>query len=237
MEGEVRETSQGSGVFSLSVRLRAVAERVLHGRPLADVGTDHGLLPAWCVAVGRVPRAIAIDVRPGPLEAAHRTLRSLAAVEVRRGSGLRPLRVDEVATVVLAGLGGPRIRRLVDARPEVVRRIDRLVLQPNTQWSETRAWIRDHRWALEDERLVEDAGKHYLVLTVRPRRGRRPDWDERDLLLGPHVRRHPTLAFERHRARLVAETRAALDAILAFGRPGSPRAAELRHRLDLLTSG
>ena len=46
----------------LSARLQQLAEWVLPGRPVADVGCDHALLPIWLVQQGRVPFALAMDV-------------------------------------------------------------------------------------------------------------------------------------------------------------------------------
>lgn len=170
-----------------SARLRAVGELVIAGAPMADIGTDHAGLPAWLVSRGRVPSAIAVDVAEGPLAAARAGAAGVSGVEVRRGDGLAPLKGGEVATVVIAGMGGALMRRIVDAGvPTGVRR---LVLQPNTEWAATRAWIGEQRWRLEDERIVEDRGKFYVVLAVAPVAGEDPGWDEADLELGPLLRR------------------------------------------------
>jgi tRNA (adenine22-N1)-methyltransferase len=158
---------------------------------MADVGTDHAQLPAFLVGTGRVPRAIAIDVIPGPLAWARRTLAQMPEVEVelRMGNGLEPLAPGEVATVVLAGMGGMTMRGILDAGDAVVQRLGRLVLQPNTQWPDVRAWIDHKGFELVDEQIVEDAAKFYVILVVEPVRSRaRPSWTQVDLELGPILR-------------------------------------------------
>ena len=52
---------------ALSKRLAAIASFVDDGLVVADIGTDHGFLPISLVQEGRVPRALACDVRKGPL--------------------------------------------------------------------------------------------------------------------------------------------------------------------------
>lgn len=54
----------------LSARLAAVAALVEPGSRVADVGTDHGYIPIYLVQTGIADRALAMDVRPGPLERA-----------------------------------------------------------------------------------------------------------------------------------------------------------------------
>ena len=50
-----------------------VAELVPKSEIAADVGTDHGYLAVWLLQSGRVERALASDVRPGPLQRARET--------------------------------------------------------------------------------------------------------------------------------------------------------------------
>jgi tRNA (adenine22-N1)-methyltransferase len=175
---------------SLSPRLEAVADAVVAGRPMADIGTDHARLPAHLVQSGRVPNAIACDVAEGPLDRARQTLRNLPGlrIELRRGHGLRVLDPGEIATCVLAGMGGHLMRQLVDDAPEVVAALDRLVLQPNTGWPDTRAWIAAHGWTLTDERIVCEPHHHYLVLVVDPRTPAAAHWSSHDLEFGPILR-------------------------------------------------
>ena len=60
--------------MELTPRLRAIAQQVPQGSVLADVGTDHALLPAWLLLEGRIPSAIASDLREGPLSRAKETV-------------------------------------------------------------------------------------------------------------------------------------------------------------------
>ena len=59
--------------MELSPRLRSVAELVPQGAGFADVGTDHAYLPVWLLQRGVIRRAVASDLRRGPLERARLT--------------------------------------------------------------------------------------------------------------------------------------------------------------------
>ena len=83
--------------MSLRPRLKMVADMVRSGSRIADIGTDHGYLPAWLVKSGKCTGGIAADLRKSPLENAAETLRiydvedkiSLRLSEQVRGKMLR----------------------------------------------------------------------------------------------------------------------------------------------------
>ena len=52
--------------MQLSLRLSAIAGLVTRGNRLVDVGCDHGYLPVSLYLDGKIPGAIAMDVRKGP---------------------------------------------------------------------------------------------------------------------------------------------------------------------------
>ena len=56
--------------FKLPPRLAAIAALVPDGARLADVGTDHALLPIRLLLDGKIQSAVATDIRPGPLSRA-----------------------------------------------------------------------------------------------------------------------------------------------------------------------
>ena len=54
--------------LELPPRLRMIADQVPPGSRLADVGSDHGLLPLYLLSEGRIPSAVATELHPAPLE-------------------------------------------------------------------------------------------------------------------------------------------------------------------------
>lgn len=203
---------------------------------MADVGTDHAQLPASLVASGHVPSAIAIDNKPGPLEHARKTLvdAGVASVELRRGDGLAPLSPGEVGTVVLAGLGGARIVRLLEAWTALPS-LQRIVLQPNTDWAAVRQLIGRRGFELLAETMVLERGHAYLTLVVDPSTTVENPWcaDEDALVLGPQLRVAKPPAWH----AWIASERARLETALAKARAaGATDLDDLRAQLARFTS-
>ena len=93
--------------MKLSDRLEMIASFVEHGNRLADIGTDHGYVPIYLVQTGRVPSALAMDVRKGPLLRAEEHIREAGLsgrIQTRLSDGLKKLAPGEADTVVIAGM-------------------------------------------------------------------------------------------------------------------------------------
>lgn len=136
----------------LPLRLRAIADHVIAGRPFADLGTDHGLLPVALVAGGTVPFAVASDVHPDALDRARERIAAHALedrISARLGDGLSVLRPeDRVATLAIAGMGGGKARRVLTRTPPDALGIERLVLQINRDRELLLAVLGELGWSL-----------------------------------------------------------------------------------------
>jgi tRNA (adenine22-N1)-methyltransferase len=65
-------------MIKLDKRLAACAALVRQGRSIADIGSDHALIPCFLWQSGWTD-IIASDVKPGPLESARRNLEKYKA--------------------------------------------------------------------------------------------------------------------------------------------------------------
>ena len=150
--------------MQLSQRLSSVASMVTAGNCLADVGTDHGYVPIYLYERNVIPRAIAMDVNKGPLERA--TLHTAEsgmkeAIETRLSDGLAALKPGEADSVVIAGMGGPLIIRILSAYPEVTASLKELILQPQSEIPEVRMWLYEQGYEIVEEHMVFEDGKYY----------------------------------------------------------------------------
>ena len=150
----------------LSARLETVLLLVRPCGVLADVGTDHGFIPVAAVQRGLAQRAIAADLRAAPLLGARRHIeRALetSRVTVVHGDGLLALAAHAVDAVVMAGLSGRLMVRLSEAAPQVLGRVQQLIVQPNQDVPLVRAWALRHRWHLQDERMIYEHGRFFTI--------------------------------------------------------------------------
>ena len=115
----------------LDERLKTVAALVRPGSRVADIGTDHGYLPVYLVKEGICPRAIAADLRSGPLESARRHVTAAGLsdrIDLRLGDGLTPIEPQEVDDMIIAGMGGETIAGILAAADWVRQPRLRLIL-------------------------------------------------------------------------------------------------------------
>lgn len=151
----------------LSPRLQAVAELVdVSTACMADIGTDHAYLPIWLILHNRCRFAIASDLREGPAKRARQNIRRFdlsKQIEVRIGDGLTVLADDPVDLVVIAGMGGlEMIRILRMGLPDGLE----LLLQPQKSQPELRKWLVQNGFGILDERIACDRQHYYTVLRV-----------------------------------------------------------------------
>ena len=150
--------------MQLSQRLSSVASMVTAGNCLADVGTDHGYVPIYLYERNVIPHAIAMDVNIGPLERATLHIAESGmkeAIETRLSDGLAALKPGEADSVVIAGMGGPLIIRILSAYPEVTDSLKELILQPQSEISEVRIWLYEQGYEIVEEHMVFEDGKYY----------------------------------------------------------------------------
>lgn len=75
--------------MQLSLRLSAIAGLVTRGNRLVDVGCDHGYLPVSLYLDGKIPGAIAMDVRKRPVVQSAGTYFSVWTGRIHRNPAFR----------------------------------------------------------------------------------------------------------------------------------------------------
>ena len=165
--------------FTLTPRLRLLADWVPPGARLADIGTDHAYLPVWLRLHGRAASAIACDLREGPLARARETGRAWGAdgIDYRLGDGLAVVSPEEADTIVIAGMGGENIAAILARAPWAADGRHTLLLQPQSRAEVLRAFLAENGYAIRREALVKDRGTIYPVMEAAGRTFFRIPWE------------------------------------------------------------
>lgn len=155
--------------MKLSERLLACADLVKPGNIVADIGTDHGHLPIYLLEQHICPKAIAADLREKPLGAAKRNAFASGVQECMEfylSDGLCNVPLHEARTIICAGMGGSCIMEILQKTREVWDPKFQLVLQPQSNPGELRAFLSENGFQILQERLARDGKFIYTVMEV-----------------------------------------------------------------------
>lgn len=156
-------------MVKLSDRLNAVAKEFKRGETMADIGTDHGYLPVYLWENSLSPYVIMTDINEGPLSVARENCRLLPhkfKFDFRLGDGLDPIKPDEVYTIVIAGMGGILISRILSKDMEKSKSFVKLILQPRSKRGYLRHFLMNNGFYIKKEKLVREGRYICSVIVV-----------------------------------------------------------------------
>lgn len=153
----------------LDHRLATVPPFVRPGAVVADVGTDHAYLPIVLVGSGCARRAVASDIHRGPIERAAQHVAEYGLsdrIDTVLTDGLEGIRPYAPSDIIIFGMGGELIARILSDAPWVKDVGIRLILQPMTHAECVRSYLAEQGFALVDEVLSCEGGKIYQTIVA-----------------------------------------------------------------------
>lgn len=158
--------------LNLNPRLKKIAELVPPNSCTADIGTDHAYIPIALVKGGITPRAIASDIKKGPLARAAANIGAHGLeqkIETRLGAGLTTLNeTDNTEVIIVAGMGGILISDILEASKNIVNNAKLLILQPMTAVTELRQYLSQNQYEISAEYLEAEEEKIYNIIVAKP---------------------------------------------------------------------
>ena len=228
-----------AGKVQLSDRLTAIAEMVTEGNRLVDVGCDHGYLPVYLMLQHKIPGAIATDVGKGPLTRAQEHIAQYhmeAYIETRLCNGLSEIRSGEGDALVIAGMGGPLMERILSEGRHALPGFQELILQPQSDIPHFRRFVMQNGYQIIQEEMILEDGKFYPIMKAVPYEGERPAvWSRAEEMFGRLLleRKHPVLKLYLERElRIRSEISAQLE--LASGDAVKKRRMEVEEEKQLI---
>ncbi|PKM95456.1 MAG: hypothetical protein CVU84_05160 [Firmicutes bacterium HGW-Firmicutes-1] len=153
--------------MELTRRLERIASHVPLGTIVADVGTDHGYIPIYLVKEGVSPKAYAIDVAKGPLKKAEMNIEANGVKELVvpiLSDGLHQLGDRKVDTLIIAGMGGMLIKRILVEAKHQLKKIPTLILSPHLDIAVVRKVVHKLGYEITLEDFIREGQQFYPII-------------------------------------------------------------------------
>ena len=140
-------------------RLLSALLYLRRGDRVIDVGTDHAYLPICLIAGGIASSVLACDVNEGPIERARENIREAGLtdrIDVMQTDGLAGTAFFKPDSILIFGMGGELIVRIISQAPWIKDPSLRLILQPMSRASVLRAWLNENGFTIVGETLTKE---------------------------------------------------------------------------------
>ena len=152
----------------LGARLESAVRYVTRGGRVIDVGTDHAYLPIALVQRGIAAQALACDINRGPIESARENIAAAGLegqITTLLTDGLHGTEHFNPTDIIVFGMGGELIVRILEGAPRIRRAGVGLILQPMSRASVLRRYLAETGFAITGESLTfED--KYYQTIAA-----------------------------------------------------------------------
>ena len=151
----------------LSDRLMKIANFVRKGTSVLDVGTDHGYIPIYLVENDISKDVIASDISSDSLNKTVEIVKKKSLekfIDSRVGDGLQVIEPFEVKGVIMAGMGGVLIEKILKKDKRITDSIDYFIFQPMIAAKELRKYLIENNFTIVDEELSRDGDKFYEII-------------------------------------------------------------------------
>ena len=219
-----------ASITSLGARLSTALLYLQKGERIADIGTDHAYLPIHLVREGIASRALAADINEGPIESARANVLSAGLtdqIELLRTDGLHGVEAFCPDRILIFGMGGELIAKILSEAPWIRTPNVGLVLQPMSRAATLRRWLLDNGFSITGE-TVSFEDRYYQTIAAAWSGSVTEAYSEGELLLGREALREETALF----FEFVRHERQVLEKILEGKR--SAKNADLAEEMRLL---
>ena len=152
---------------SIGKRLTVVAS-MIDARNIADIGCDHGKLGAYLFITGKVDKIINLDISKDSLDKAKKLMANYKECNTicRVSDGCDELLSNEVENVVITGLGGNEIMKILSRAFEENKEYKKYILSPNRDVDKVKNILIEKGYGIKEDQYVEEAGVYYTVFSA-----------------------------------------------------------------------
>lgn len=157
-------------MIKLSKRLYMVSSLLDKGNVICDVGCDHAYLPIYTIENGLFSKAIAMDIKKGPLDKAEENIIKYnmeSSIETRQSDGVRNLKKMETDAITICGMGGNVMMHIFEDGKDVLQDISQIILQPQSEYMKLYGYLTYNGYSIENETCTKDSNKFYFAWKVK----------------------------------------------------------------------
>ncbi len=150
----------------LDARLLAALQYLTPGGAMADIGTDHAYLPIEAIRRGISSRAIACDINRGPIERAREHIAEAGLsdrISTLQTDGLHGVEDFAPNDILIFGMGGELILRILSEAPWIRDPAVRLILQPMSHPELLRRWLLENGFGIMGETLAYQEQYYQII--------------------------------------------------------------------------
>lgn len=182
--------------MKLSLRLLTIASMVVEGYQIADIGSDHGLLPIYLAKNHLSDNIYASDNKKGPYlrlkeNVLANNLSSTITCALKDGLADLPINYN---FVIISGMGGDLILSILFKDVERLNNIEYLLLSPHSHEKLIREELIKHGFTLISEKIVFE-GHFYEILLFK--KGQSQELTEEEYSFGPYLLKEKSDVFKR----------------------------------------
>ena len=188
----------------LSKRLQAIHDMLPKG-VTADIGSDHGKLMIALFKSGKVTKGYAIENKKGPYQRLVKALEEENLID-----DIVPLFSDgiedlppEVKNIVLAGMGGDLIIKILKKHPEKLKLVSTIIVDAHGAVAKVREEISKMGYVIADEKMIKEDEKFYEIIKFI--RADIAVYTNEDLEFGPILRSEKSATFKEKYSERIAE--------------------------------
>lgn len=151
-------------------RLEEIINLVEDNSIVADIGTDHGIVPYELIKSNKAKKVIASDISEKSLDKLREKLDYLDEPEkiiLNVSDGLNNLNEYQVDTIIISGMGGNLIVDILNKNIDVANSANCLILGANNSLSVLRKFLHDNSFEIIEEVDLFENDKYYQIIKVK----------------------------------------------------------------------
>lgn len=188
----------------LSKRLQAIHDMLPIG-VTADVGSDHGKLMIALFKSGKITKGYAIENKKGPYQRLVKALEAEGLIDKivpLFSDGIEDL-PPEVKNIVLAGMGGDLIIKILKKHLEKLKLVSTIIVDAHGAVAKVREEISQMGYIIADEKMIKEDDKFYEIIKFI--RADIAVYTNEDIEFGPILRNEKSATFKEKYSERIAE--------------------------------